>query len=194
MGRQIRFFATPTDYCELLENVFSKKCFVLDREAKQTSYKYISSEIEKRLYGPQVYIATEKSNIIMYSGVRVIDPIISDVIEVVNCHLSYESFVKRKEMLKSADNTSYFCIPDDITLNRYEHGRLWYETSYYDNNGILVKKNNDIEKVYSSLVREIRKKSKKSNDGAFYILPDAYKQYKNNLFMPCSGNYDIAFD
>ena len=196
MGRQIRFFATPTDYRELLESAFSKKCFVLDREAKKTSFECISNESQKRLYvvDPQLYIATEKSNIIMYSERGGINPIFSDVIEVANCHLSYDSFLKRKEMLKSADNILSFCISDDATQNRYEHGRLWYETSYYDNDDTLVRKNNDIEKVYSSLVREIRKKSKKSNNGSFYILPNAYKLYKNNMFIPCSGKFDIIFD
>lgn len=35
-------------------------------------------------------------------------------------------------------------------------GRIWYQTSYYDENGELIKKGGEIEKVYQQLCRYIR--------------------------------------
>lgn len=181
MGKQIRFFAVSTDWQLIFENVFDKNLILMDRFGNKQSIEEtvnIFAEFSKtHLF--QYYIATDKSRVVQFQPSLIIDSMKSDVIEIDAGHLS--RLVNPPEHLRDADN-------------RYEHARFWYATSYYDDEGKIIQKINEIDKVYSSLARFVRKHSIKSQDGDFYILPDAYRLYKENKFIPCSGLYDIIFD
>ena len=60
------------------------------------------------------------------------------------------------------------CVVKD---NKVIRGRIWYETSYYDEKGELIKKPEYMDKVYNQIVRWIKKNSKKI--GTNYYFPSA---------------------
>lgn len=67
-------------------------------------------------------------------------------------------------------------------LNRLISGRLWYQHKYWakDENGhdVLMEKSKELEKLYNSLVRWIKKYCKRLPNGN-YIGPHAMVLYKN---------------
>jgi len=188
MGRQVMFFATAIDYLYLYELISSKNCIILDEAGNKQSNDYFLNN-EKLLdnWIPPHYIATEKSKFVLYES-QTINPLFSEVIELSYCYLSASCSPKNTDFNSNLD------FANGITNNSYQYGRIWYESSYYDSKGILRKKSEEIEQIYSFLARSIRKKSKKANNDSFYIMPDAYKLYKENKYFPCCQNFDIDFD
>ena len=181
MGKQICFFAVSTDWQLIFEHVFNKNLILMDNYGNKQSFEETLNTFaqcpQKNL--SHYYIAVDKSRVVQFQPSLIIDSMKSDVIEINAGHLS--RLINPPEHLLDADN-------------RYEHARFWYATSYYDDEGKTIRKIDEIDKVYSSLVRFVRKHSIKSQDGYFYILPNAYRLYKENKFRPCSGLYDIVFD
>lgn len=65
-----------------------------------------------------------------------------------------------------------------VTRKTITEGRIWIENSYYDENGILIKKNPAFIKWYESLVRWIRKNSLEKSR-FHYVMPHAYELFHN---------------
>jgi len=67
-------------------------------------------------------------------------------------------------------------------LNLLGSGRLWYEHKYWakdeDGNDVLLEKSKELEKLYNSLARWIRKHCTRLDNGN-YIAPHAMELYKN---------------
>lgn len=64
-----------------------------------------------------------------------------------------------------------------------DHGRIWAEFRYYDDNANIVKKSLEFEKLYQTYAKWLKKNMKLSTNKSFYIGKDAYEQYKKGLKM-----------
>ena len=183
MGRQICFFATPVDYFLILEHIVDIGWFFIDYNGEERSLTEIKQMIEDHYN---------------YEGKRLSFFISSKTLKIVKD--SFPNFSRIDEYCSEVIEIS-ICSPPPpnirglITLpNQYESGRLWYTRQYYDYTGNTVLKSTEIDKMYNSLVRKIKKNSILSRDKFAYILPDAYRRYKEGIFIPCSGKISIIFD
>ena len=182
MGKQIRFFATAIDYYMVLECVINNGWILINNcgdkvplsQAKQLVQEYYEDKIKYLTF----FATKEGFNIFKHfrADHTFMDMLCSEVIEISACS-------------PLASN-----IHGIITLpNQYEHGRIWYEKQYYDNDSNIMTKNDELDKMYNLLVRMIKRKSVISADRSAYILPDAYRLYKEGRFIPCSGKNRIVF-
>lgn len=169
MGRQICFFITNEDLKELEKHIKSKGGSFVNKkneevQSVENGQGYIVFPDSKLFYWENYQIHSFKKD-------KIIDQSASDIIVFTNCSLSQNCKV----------------------INGYEHGRFWYDTSYYDNEGRIVKKNKKLTEFFNALKRYITKNYKISEDKWWYIGPDAYKEYLKGSFVPCSGTTLIKF-
>lgn len=137
----------------------------------------------------------------------------SEVIQFSVCKPSWETIVDTSELdeafpnhviddkkyweieKKLNDNPKYIKNPNYIK-NGYEHGRIWYEPVIYTyENGIMLKyeKVKELTSLYLAFCRYIRKYGVISENKQYYILPNAYKEYLDGVFIPCNGAVHIRF-
>jgi hypothetical protein len=183
MGRQITFFATPTDYIPLIEHILKCGWYILNFEGKRVSLdeiKYVMQDSFDKGYVIYDYYATKEGSKIIINKYKVgdrVDSTFSEVIEISVCML--QRYLNGKELEEP---------------NRYEHARFWYDRQYYDDKENIVVKSEELDKMFNSLVRQIKKNAKISKDNChWYILPDAYRLYKKGKFIPCSAVSKIEF-
>ena len=188
MGRQICFFATPTDYFLLFDYIVESEWFFIDDSGNEISLdrvkETVQSHYDNQGFHLRFYITKKDFKIVrnVYNndGEKIIcvDSLYSDVIEIIICSRppsNIHGLVK---------------LP-----NQYGHGRFWYERQYYDQIGNILTKRLDLDKMHQALVRKVRKNGINSKRKfAYYILPDAYRRYKEGTFIPCSGKISIDFD
>lgn len=183
MGRQICFFATANDYFLLFDYIVESKWFFIDVAGNRISLDKVKETVQSHYnnngFKLKFYITKNDFKIVknVYSNHAFVDDLFSDVIEVSICSRPPRN-IRGLEKLP----------------NQYEHGRFWYEKQYYDQNGNIVTKSQDIDKMYQSLVRKVRKNAIISKTKFAYILPEAYIMYKEGTFKPCSGKNAIDFD
>ena len=177
MGRQICFFATHADFLPILTFIYDKGWFITDETGKILTQDDAADKIYKRCIGKEfdylLYIAKETPRTIQYTHFKRVDTLTSETIELRCCKQCHDIISQK---------------------NRYEHGRFWFENSYYDKNENVVHKSNELTAFYNSLVRFVKKISLISENKGYYILPEAHKLYKQRIFIPASGIYDIPFD
>lgn len=184
MGRQICFFATPNDYFLLFDYIDESKWFFIDESGNSISLdrvkEMVQSHYDNQGFYLRFYITKNDFKIVrnVYDNNRIrVDALYSDVIEIIICSPPARNI---RGLIK---------LP-----NQYEHGRFWYERQYYDKNGNIITKSQDVDKMYQSIVRRVRKNAVISKSKFAYILPEAYKAYKEGNFKPCSGRNAIDFD
>lgn len=184
MGRQICFFATQNDYFLLFDYIVERNWFFIDDSGEKISLDRVKEMVQSH-YGNQgfhlrFYITKNDFKIVrnVYNKKRiVVDELYSDAIEIIICSPP------------SPNVRGLVKLP-----NQYEHGRFWYEKQYYDQRGNLITKRQDLDKMYQSLAQKVRRISNISKTKFAYILPDAYRMYKEGNFIPCSGRNTIEFD
>lgn len=183
MGKQICFFATPKDYFELFDHIVNKGWYFVDDYGESISLEQAKQMVQNHYdnNGLCLKIFATSKNLTFVKNIGshrdFVDTLLSDVIEIIVCSPPPPN------------------IRDLVMLpNQYQHGRFWYERQYYDCHGNTVIKSTEVDKMYNSLVRKIRKKAVISKDKFAYILPDAYRLYKEELYFPCSGKHKIIFD
>ena len=170
MGRQIRFFISNDELIQLCEIAISKGGFLVN--SRNESLSLIAT--------PQFFIVVENSKLfywengktIPYRVGQVIDRISSDVLVLSSC---------RKVEYPNTDP------------NGYEHGRVWYETSFFDDDGNLIKKNKELDSIFNELNRYIRKNYIISTDKQWYMGPNTYEKYLEGKYIPYSGINPIEF-
>lgn len=213
MGKQIRFFATNNDWCNLFDSIYSKGLYIIDDNGN----RFNLCEVKDILHNPKnkifMYYIVKDNWKIDYNGTFIF-PLTSELIELSICRSIPQTTVdlspvdkhfQKGEYIVVNDRDKYLKLYEDYMKdpiyvpnphyieNGYEHGRFWCPTSYYDNNGNTVYQNKEVIKEYNFLVRLIKKDAIISQDKAFYIMPDAYKKYKENTFIPRAGCYSIDF-
>ena len=183
MGRQICFFATPNDYFLLFDYIVESKWLFLDDFGNTISLdrvkEMVQSHYDNQGFFLRFYITKNDLKIVrnVYSNRTLVDGLFSDVIEIIICSPPAPNI---RGLVK---------LP-----NQYEHGRFWYEKKYFDQHGNIVTKSQELDKMFQSLSRRVRKNAVISNNKFAYILPEAYKAYKEGNFNPCSGRNAIDFD
>ena len=170
MGRQVCFFATNEDLQSLIELVKSKGgIFVNLRNEK----------LEEFVNG-QFFITLKNSKLsywnnnktLPYTEGQFIDRFSSEIVILDSC---------RRVEFPNKDPYGY------------EHGRFWYETSYFDNDGNTVKKSKELDLFFNSLKRYITKNYILSINKHWYMGPDAYQKYLEGNYVPYSGITPIKF-
>lgn len=220
MGQQVCFFITPKDLRCFLDSVLSDDIIILDEYGKQiTSYDLCAKAedvFNKKQGALGHYYFTKKEFNIFYSpSSNTIDSLYSEAIEFSYCRhfpkteLDMSSIDKRfsKNGFVVIDDTEIFRkMLDDLYANPvyidnpnyiengYEHGRLWFDSAYYDENGIKTIKRTELKKLYNHMKRFITKNWKLANNKFGYIGMEAYDLYKKNIIRPCSGKNLIKFD
>ncbi len=184
MGRQICFFATAKDYYILFDHIVNKGWVFIDRCGENISLERVKQMVQDNYDNNSsclmVYITKKDFNIkykYLDSNETFIKTIESEVIEISIC-------------CPPARNIKGLVVAP----NQYEHGRLWYERQYYDKNANMVIKSKELDKMFDSLARKVRANGIISETEFAYILPDAYKLYKEGRFIPCSGRNKINFN
>ena len=183
MGKQICFFATAKDYFMLFDHIINNGWYLVDDYGESISLEQAKQMVQNHYDNNGLFLqifATSK-NLAFVKNIgphrEFVDTLLSDVIEVIVCSPPPPNI------------RGLIILP-----NQYEHGRIWYERQYYDCDGKTVTKSAEVDKMYNSLVRKIRTKAVISKDKFAYILPDAYRLYKENRYIPCSGKHKIVFD
>ena len=174
MGRQICFFATQNDYFLLFDYIVERKWFFIDDSGNRISLDrvkdMVQSHYDNQGFHLKFYITKNDFKIVrnVYDNdiIRV-DPLYSDVIEIIICSPPSPSI---RGLIK---------LP-----NQYEHGRFWYEKQYYDQNGIIITKSQDVDKMYQSIVRKIRKNAIISKKDLLIFFPKHTKHIKQGIFTP----------
>ena len=183
MGRQICFFATAKDYFAIFDYFVEKKWFFIDIHGEKIPINMVKnmvqSHYESKGVALKIFATNDNLNLVTWTAnhMKFVDTMFSDVLEIIICS-------------PPARNIRGLTI----LPNQYEHGRIWYERQYYDRNGNIVIKSQEVDKMYNALVRRIRKNAVISKDKFAYILPEAYRLYKEGCFRPCSGIVSIDFD
>ena len=220
MGKQICFFATAVDFHQLLDLIYNRGSYIIDQSGNKVSFEDAISNISEAYKTGRVlshyYIVKDSWKIVYWDSGHV-NQLVSEAIELSICHRISEKTVdlwpvekyfqkggytvisnseesdKFHEMYEEyMENPIY--IPNPMYIeNGYEHGRLWYPTSFYDKSGKTVLQSKEVTKEYNALARAIKKISILSDDKFAYILPDALEGFKNNTFIPRSGKYTIKF-
>lgn len=169
MGRQVCFFVSNKDLQDLVELVKSNGGTLINsRNEKQNTI--ISGQVFIVLPNSKLYY-WENNKLHNYEQGHIIEQLSSDIIAFSESRLTN----------------------DQKFPNWYEHGRFWYGTSYYDNDGNVIKKSKELDLFFNSLKRYITKNFTISVDKHWYIGPDAYKKYLDGTFIPCSGITPIDF-
>ena len=220
MGSQICFFITPNDFAYLLDKTLSYDIIILDKYGEEITPGELYSKIEygyerKICHSDNYYFTKNGFNISYFSDSGLLDFQKSEVIQFSFCKNSPPKILDKstidQRFLKNGfividDSAEYSKLLDDIIKNPvykdnpnyiengYEHGRLWFANSYYDEYGIKITKSDELKKFYSSMQRFIKKNWKLSNDKFGYIGIEAYRLYLQNQFIPCSGKSRIKFD
>lgn len=187
MGRQICFFATQNDYFFLFDYIVESEWFFIDESGDTISLdrvkEMVQSHYDNQGFHLRFYITKNDfkivRNIYNNDGEKIIrvNELYSDVIEIIICSSPSSNI---RGLVKSP--------------NQYEHGRFGYERQYYDQIGNIIIKRPDLDKMHQTLVRKVRKNGINSKKKFAYILPDAYRRYKEGTFIPCSGRNTIEFD
>ena len=187
MGRQICFFATQNDYFVLFDYIVESEWVFMDDSGNTISLDRVKEMVQAHYDNQGFFLRfyITKNDFIIERNVynndnkkRIcVDALYSDVIEIIICSPPPPNI---RGLVK---------LP-----NQYEHGRFWYERQYFDQYGNIVTKRHDLDKMYQSLARRVRKDAVISNNKFYYILPDAYRRYKEGAFIPCSGRINIGFD
>lgn len=219
MGRQVCFFITPHDLRCFLDTVLSDDIIILDDCGKKITSDVLCADAEdvfnKKQGGAKNFYFTKNGFNIAYNPIsKKLDSICSEVIEFnyggnsPKMRLDTSSVDKRfskNGFIVIDDTDAYYKMLEDIYANPvyidnpnyvengYEHGRLWFDNTYYDENGIKTAKREELTKLYNQMKRFATKNWKLSNDKFGYIGTDAYELYLKNRFRPCSGKFLIKF-
>jgi len=79
--------------------------------------------------------------------------------------------------------------------NHVEHGRIWYQTQYYDAMGVIKKKHKRLIDQYNNYKKWILKNYRISKCRDFYIGEEAYKLYKSGEYrMMATPMTEVHFD
>lgn len=220
MGRQIPLFATDSDFHMLLDLVYKRGLHVIDYSGKKLSLneiKYVISDAYKTgKCDPHAYIIREGWKIVFSDGY--VNQLDSEAIELSICRRIHEKMIDLSPVDKHFQKGGFTVISspeesdkyqkmldeylkDPILIpnphyveNGYEHGRLWYPTCFFGENGKTSSPTRELGKEYNILVRAIKKISIRSDEKLpFYMLPDATEKFRRNAFIPRSGSYTISF-
>lgn len=169
MGKQICFFNTPKEYMNLVEIIKANDGILVDYENKEinsvcNNYYVIKLKNSDLFYWDTKYFMPYKSG-------HYIDRTASDILVLNCCNAS----------------------PTNDDPIGYEHGRLWYEPSFFDNEGKLVKKSKDLNSFYNLLKKHITNNYIISKNKHWYIGTEAYDLYLQGKFTPYSGITKIEF-
>lgn len=75
-----------------------------------------------------------------------------------------------------------------------ESGRLRFETSFWNDYGQLVKKQDWLVKMFDIYVKGVKKNYRKSKYGSYWIGEDAFNMYKDGEWLMMSGpKYSVNF-
>lgn len=85
-------------------------------------------------------------------------------------------------------------IYENSVKHGFEHGRFWYEPNYYDEKGVQVQKSKELDKLFDSFSKYVKKNYKLTADKFAYIGPNVYEKYREGVFNPCSGKYLIKVE
>jgi len=219
MGRQICYFITQDDINKLVEAIYLNNGIILNYNGKELTKEELTFladyEIYKRNFGLHNICITRKDFKIIYNFKKFkkwIDMFKSEVItfslctqrpeKIIDTSLVSNNFTRngflmindRKEydrqIAELMKNPTYIDNPTYLQ-NGYEHGRLWYEHSYYDKNGVVIRKPKELDDFYNKLKKYITKNYKLTADKFGYIGPVAYEKYKEGVFIPASGRNAI---
>ena len=167
MGRQIGFYFDKKDEKEFLElPQFKEIAFLKFREMKSPQYDEIRLEkfsIISDAQSQTIMCSKSDLNNLAYreigGGLYYIDAHDSPVIEFSRSGYKAE-------------------------LNRLISGRLWYQHKYWSKdkhgNDVILEKSKELEKLYNSLARWIRKHCTRLPNGN-YIAPHAMELYKSGV-------------
>ena len=218
MGKQVCFFATPSDLKQLFDDVFCGELWLLNQNGERIDFRNLYGCITNDFFGKsfgqsQCYL-TKKGFKLSYNSYNRINQLESEVIQFNSCiqlprrtvdmSSVYAKFTKDKfividnvaefecELAKCRENPTYIDNPNYIE-NAYKHGRFWYESFYYDDMGNKVYKTKELDKLYLMFQKHIRKNYILSEDKFAYIGLDAYQRYLSGNFVPCSGKNRVKF-
>ncbi len=192
MGRQVRFFVTDNDIDDLIEVIHQNNGQIITRLSKQCSSLADFKEKDD-LEGKQFFIKFQNSKLINRGGLssHILDQLSSEVVEVSLCRNVNKEIVD-VSMLGKTVEPIYIPNPD-YSLSTFECGRIWYESKYYDEQGNIVEKSEDLKTMFDILKKYIRKNYHISVQKDYYIGPDAYLKYLKGEFKTKAGRYDIVF-
>ena len=166
MGRQINFYFDSNDEKDFLKLIYDNDIVFLRRRYKREkveTYNEFHINPAEDLTISQTYICYQTNiNDVSFlsdkeNSIVIIDSLYSPVIE-----FDRSRFDSKSNLLVS--------------------GRLWYEHKYWtkdeQGNSILKEKSKELERLYNSLARWIRKHCTRLDNGN-YIAPHAMELYKN---------------
>lgn len=220
MGKQIRFFATPTDLKRFWADTLQNGLVAIDCYGDLLKFEQINALIERDFRGDcfgvsNCYITRDGLDLYYFPNKR-LDVLKSEVIQFSACTQSPEKKVDlssvtsrfskggiividksneteyNRQLSELMENPTYIRNPNHVP-NGYEHGRLWFSPDYYDDNGQKMWKSDELSKIYSALVRRIRRTFKPSKAHYGYIGENAYQMYLEGKLIPCSGKNLIDF-
>jgi len=108
----------------------------------------------------KIYISNPHSKILM-SPHNFVDASQSEVIDFMKCNINQKNMVS--------------------------YGRLWIETYYFDDNGIIVKKGKQFNDWYASYVKFIKQNYQLSKNKGFYIGPETFKLHIEEKVILMNG-------
>jgi hypothetical protein len=173
MGRQIRFFMIGNDEKKFFEVIEAFGDLIVDKKGKSLEISKLKEillqEEEKKVLSTlnKFFITFNESKLIKDEN-GFIEPFESDVIDFSRCSIEGGNMVWQ--------------------------GRIWAEFNYYDNNGVLVKKEKWFEQKFNMYRSWIKKNFRISVDKFAYIGEEAYKLYKEKGYrMMNSPKVEIEF-
>lgn len=220
MGRQVVFYATPTDAEAIFRKALDRNVIILDESGEELSFQRVMDMIRAcfagEKYACNLFLTLDGMQIEMTDNKRgrYVDMIKSEVI-VFNPCTQQMKYILDMSSVEEAFKKGDFVVVDDVAkFNKllaelekhptykknpayfefgFNHARFWLASSFFGDCGEKVMKNEKICKLYSYLQRYIRTNFKLSLDRFWYIGNDAYKQYHLGTFVPSSGKTIIKF-
>lgn len=215
MGKQICFFATPSDLNKLFEEMYLDNIIFMDdfgqKQDKEKLFFMVNRDFSGKSFSESHFYITKTGVNLFYNyydGGKKIDQLKSEVIQFHSCTQSppiiidtssvdnnfrkgefvviNDSDEYHKQMTELMKNPAYINNPNHVE-HGFEHGRFWYTSDFYDDEGKKVRKSKELDKLFNGLSKFIKRNFKETKDKFAYIGPDAYEKYQEGVFVPCSG-------
>ena len=218
MGRQICFYASPDDLYDLL-NIICTNNSIFDSSGTKLEFEEVFSRVNRDFSGQSytassLFIGQEEFRLSYYDG-QTLDQTKSEIIQFNACSKNPSDIIDlspvTSKFLKNGfividDSDEYYRQMDELMKNPtfisnpnyiengYGHGRFWYSPIYYDEIGQKQVKNRELDRLFNRICGYIRKNFKLTADKFAYIGPDAYNEYIQGSFIPCSGRNRIIVE
>jgi len=222
MGRQICFYVTQKDADTLIEQIYLQGAMVVDFAGRPLQKEELQSitdndYCQKHFESNKFFVMKPSLSLYYHSNAvkESIDEMKAEVIEFSLCRLSPAKIIDTSSVDNNFRKNGFVVINDSDEYNKqmnelmknpvyidnpnyvehgFEHGRFWYTSEFFDDEGRKIKKSKEIDTLFNSLSKFIKNNFMLSKDRFAYIGAGAYEKYQEGVFIPCSGRNKIVVE